>query len=385
MWWSGSLDSEHRAIVKSLDALAASHITSEQCADWDERGAYPHEAMDALAAGSWARLPVPESYGGAGASALDLAVVHEALARHSLAVAQSYYSLWVLGAEAINRLGTEQQRAHWLPLLADGRARIAFALTEPGSGSDASAMRTRATVTNGGFSVTGQKVFITGAKVADRIITAVRTKTGERPQDGITLLMIDPNSSGVTIRPLRKVGLRALDLCEVFFDDVPASEADIVGPRHDAWRALRAGLSKERLFLAAISAGALFDLVGRTLEHARTRTTFGKTIGSHQLVAEKIVRMRLAADAAAAMVKEAAVAVDLGDRDAAATASAAKMYASEAYVSAAREAVQIFGGYGFTEDYPVARHYRDCKYLEIGGGTSEIQTIVIARSMGLLA
>ena len=383
MWWSGPLSAEHHAIVKSLDALAGTRITPAMCAQWDRERSYPQEAMDALAAGSWARLPVPEAFGGADASALDLVVVHQALARHSLAVAQAYYSLWVLGAEAIARLGTAEQRESWLPLLADGRARVAFALTEPGSGSDASALRTRARETDNEFVVSGQKVFITGAKVADRIVTAVRTRSGARPQDGITLLMIDPAQAGVTIRPLEKIGLRALDLCEVFLDDVVVPRTEVLGPLHEAWRAMRAGLGKERLFLAAICTGGLFDLVGQVLEHATTRTAFGATIGSHQMIAEKIVRMRLAADAAGALVRDAARAIDLGEQNAAATAAAAKLYASEAYVSSAREAVQIFGGYGFTEDYPVARHYRDCKYLEIGGGTSEIQTIVIARSMGL--
>jgi alkylation response protein AidB-like acyl-CoA dehydrogenase len=339
--------------------------------------------MDTLAANGWARLTVPESYGGADASARDLVVVHEALARHSLAVAQAYYSLWVLGGEAILRLGTEQQRETWLPRLAVGDAEIAFALTEPDSGSDASALRTRAVRTDSGYSVTGQKVFITGAAVADRIVTAVRTGSGGRSQEGITLLMIDPKAAGVTIRPLDKIGLRALDLCEVFLDEVLVSSDEVLGTVDGAWQDLRPGLAKERLFLAAICTGALFDLVGRVLEYARSRTSFGRPIGSHQMVAERIVRMRLAADACAALVAEAAGQVDAGHREAAAAASAAKVYASEAYVSAARDATQIFGGYGFTEDYPVARHYRDCKYLEIGGGTSQIQIIVVARSMGL--
>jgi alkylation response protein AidB-like acyl-CoA dehydrogenase len=382
-WWSGDLTEEHAAIVKAIDDLAAAHITVAQCEQWDRAKQYPTGAMQALADNSWARLVAPEGFGGAEASAMDLVVVHQALARHSLAVAQAYYSLWVLGAEAVDRLGTEEQRSSWLPRLAEGDARIAFALTEPDSGSDASALRTRAVRIGDGYSITGQKVFITGAAVADRIVTAVRTESGGRPQDGITLLMVDPGKPGVSVRPLDKIGLRAIDLCEVFFDEVFVPETEVLGTVGGAWGDLRPGLAKERLFLAAICTGALFDLVGRTLDHATTRQSFGKPIGSHQMVAERIVRMRLAADAAAALTAAAARLVDSGDRRAAEAASAAKLYASEAYVSAAREATQIFGGYGFTEDYPVARHYRDCKYLEIGGGTSQIQVIVVARAMGL--
>jgi butyryl-CoA dehydrogenase len=382
-WWSGSLSTEHRAMVASIDGLAGAHITPEACAGWDREKRYPHEAMKALADNSWARLTVPEEYGGVAASALDLAVLHQALARHSLAVAQAFYSLWLLGAEAFHRLGTPTQREAWLPRLAEGDARIAFALTEPDSGSDASALRSRAVRTSDGFRITGQKVFITGAAVADRIVTAVRTADGDRPHDGISLLVVDPSAPGVTVRPLDKIGLRAIDLCEVFLSDVEVSDGDVLGTPGGAWRDLRPGLAKERLFLAAICSGALFDLVGRVVEQATARSAFGRPIGGHQMIAERIVRMRLAADTAAGLVREAALAVDAGDRDAAPKAAAAKLHASEAYVGAAREATQIFGGYGFTEDYPVARHYRDCKYLEIGGGTSQIQVIVVARSMGL--
>jgi len=382
-WWSGELAEDHVAIVKAIDDLAAAHITVADCERWDRAKEYPQSAMSALADSSWSRLVAPEEFGGADASATDLVVVHQAIARHSLAVAQAYYSLWVLGAEAIHRLGDDEQRRTWLPRLAEGSARIAFALTEPDSGSDASALRMRAQRVPGGYSISGQKVFITGAAVADRIVTAVRTESADRPQDGLTLLMVDPSAPGVTVRPLEKIGLRAIDLCEVFFDDVVVPESEILGTDGGAWRDLRTGLAKERLFLAAICTGALFDLVGRTLEHATTRKAFGKTIGSHQMIAERIVRMRLAADAAAAMTATAAKLVDAADASAAEASSAAKLYASEAYVSAAREATQIFGGYGFTEDYPVARHYRDCKYLEIGGGTSQIQVIVVARAMGL--
>jgi alkylation response protein AidB-like acyl-CoA dehydrogenase len=291
-WWSGSLTSEQEAIVKAIDDVAAAHITVADCERWDRAKAYPHDAMKALAANGWSRLTVPESYGGADATARELVVVHQALARHSLAVAQAYYSLWVLGGEAILRLGTEEQRATWLPRLAEGAAEIAFALTEPDSGSDASALRTRAVRTDGGFLVTGQKVFITGAAVADRIVTAVRTGSGGRPQEGITLLMIDPSTPGVTIRPLEKIGLRALDLCEVFLDDVFVPEGEVLGTVDGAWRDLRPGLAKERLFLAAICTGALFDLVGRVLEHATSRTAFGRPIGSHRQRGLRLGRAR---------------------------------------------------------------------------------------------
>jgi len=336
-----------------------------------------------LAEGGWAGLAVPAEHGGTAASARDLVVVHQALGRRSLALAQAYYSLWVLGADAIDRLGNASQRSAWLPRIAAGEVQIAFALTEPDSGSDAAALRTTAARDGAEFVVTGQKVFITGAKVADRIITAVRTTNSDRKQQGISLLMIDPKAPGVVVRPLTKMGLRAIDLCEVFFDSVRVPATEVLGDLDQGWRQLRGGLARERLYLAALSLGALYDLIGLVLEHARERRAFGKPIGDHQMIGQQIVRLRVAADAGAGLVEQAADALDGGADDAEVAASVAKLFVTDAYVSATRVGVQVFGGYGFTEDYPVARHYRDCKYLEIGGGTSEIQTIVIGRSMGL--
>jgi alkylation response protein AidB-like acyl-CoA dehydrogenase len=339
--------------------------------------------MSALAAAGWAGLAVPAEYGGTGGSSTDLVCVHRALARHSLALAQAYYSLWVLGADAIARLGDEHQRQRWLPAIARGEARVAFALTEPDSGSDAAALRTAARRDGDHFVVNGQKVFITGAQVADVIVTAVRTDHAtDDKREGLSLLLIDPAGAGVTRRPLSKLGLKALDLCEVFFDEVRVAEEDVLGPLDEGWAALRPGLALERLLLAAISVGATADVLELSAVHAGERVTFGQPIGSHQLVLDKLVEMRLALEAGDLLTWRAAEGVD-AERPSDIDASLAKLHATRSYVSATREGVQIFGGYGFTDEYPIARHYRDAKYLEIGGGTSEIQKLIIGRSMGV--
>jgi alkylation response protein AidB-like acyl-CoA dehydrogenase len=374
---------EQQQMVHAIDELCARHATPESVAQWDAEAAFPADAMRALAGAGWAGLPVPAEYGGAGGSIADLVVVHRSLARHSLALAQAYYSLWVLGADAIARLGNEDQRAHWLPRIARGDAFVAFALTEPGSGSDASALRTRARRDEGRFLVDGQKVFITGAEVADVIITTVRTtETAGDGRSGISLLLVDPRQPGVTIRPLSKLGLKALDLCEVFLDGVEVPEADVLGPPDEAWAAMRPGLATERTLLAAVCVGATAHVLELALEHARSREAFGRPIANFQLVLDKLVEMRLALEASDLLTWRAASTADAGLL-AAVDGSMAKLYASRAYVDATREGVQIFGGYGFTNEYPVARHYRDAKYLEIGGGTSEIQKLIIGRSMGI--
>ncbi len=374
---------EQRRMAEAIDTLCGRHAAPDEVAAWDAEGRYPDAAMSALAEAGWAGLAVPQAFGGTGGSMADLVCVHRALARHSLALAQAYYSLWVLGAEAVLRLGDERQRDEWLPRVARGDARIAFALTEPGSGSDAAALRTTARREEGRFVVDGQKVFITGAAVADVIVTVARTNpgTGDR-RGGLSLLLVDPRAAGVTVRPLSKLGLKALDLCEVFLDGVEVPEEDVLGPVDEGWAALRPGLAAERLLLAAISVGATAHVLELSHAHARTRETFGRPIGANQLVLDKLVEMRLALEAGDLLTWRAAEGVDAG-RPAEIDASLAKLHATRAYVSATREGTQVFGGYGFTDEYPIARHYRDAKYLEIGGGTNEIQKLIVGRAMGL--
>ena len=377
------LTEHQQQLVSGLGDLCARELDEGELAELDSRGEFPHSVMTALANAGWASLPVAETAGGGGASAADLAVVHEELGRHSLVIGQAYFSLWVLGAEAVERLGTEQQRATWLPAIAERGANVAFALTEPSSGSDAAALTTRAVLADEHYVVDGQKVFITGAAVADTIVTAVRTTKSDRKHEGITLLMIDPKTPGVSVRKLSKIGIRSIDLCEVFFASARVPATSVLGTVDQGWSAMVPGLAKERLYLAALSVGAMRDLVDRCVQHSVVRTSFGKPLGSHQMIAEKIVEMKVAVESGRCLVKHAAALVDANHPDAVTAASVAKLAATRAYVSACRDAVQVFGGYGFTDEYAVSRHYRDCKYLEIGGGSSEIQTIVIARSLGL--
>jgi alkylation response protein AidB-like acyl-CoA dehydrogenase len=377
------LTDEQHSLADALDRLCHKHLPEEYLRRLDEEQRYPEEGMAALAEGGWAALAVTEPYGGEGGSVRDLVVAHETLSYHSLAVAQAYFSLWVLGAETIARLGSEDQRRRWLPRLAKGAARVGFALTEPGSGSDAAALRTTAERAGDGFVLNGQKVFITGAAVADTIITVARTSRHAERQSGLSLFLVDPRAAGVTVSKLSKVGLRALDLCEVFLADVELPAGALLGTLDEGWSELRPGFARERVCLAAICLGAMRQVLELATAHAREREAFGQPIGSFQMVAEKLVDMRVELEAARLLVWRAAERIDEG-RPADVDAAIAKLYAARAYVAAAREGVQVFGGYGYTEEYPVARHYRDSKFLEIGGGTSEIQKLIIGRSMGLL-
>lgn len=377
------LTADQTAMVDALNSLCSRLVDETYLSRTDREARFPVEVMDALSENGWSSLVVPEEYGGTGADIRDILLVLEALATHSLVVSQAYFSMWLIGAEAITKFGTDQQRRRWLPRIADDGAMVAFALSEPGSGSDAAALTTSAVRGEGGWRVTGQKVFITGAAVADTIVTAVRTSKGPRKRDGITSMLIDPNAPGVRLSKLSKMGLRGLDLCEVFLDDVFVPDEDVLGDVDGGWACVTAGLALERVCLAAISAGALRNLLGLCVAYALQREAFGRPIAGHQLVGQKLVEMRVAIDASRGLIRQAAELVLAGDASAPAAASVAKLYATRAYAEATREGVQVFGGYGFTDDYPVSRHYRDCKYLEIGGGSSEIQTIIVGRAMGL--
>jgi alkylation response protein AidB-like acyl-CoA dehydrogenase len=374
---------EQRAMVDAVADLCRRHLTEDYLRECDRNSRYPAEAMRKLSDAGWAGLAVPEEYGGSGGSARDLAVVHRTIASFGLAPAQAYFSMWTLGADAITRLGSQEQREHWLPRIAAGDALVAFALTEPGSGSDAAALRSRAEQRGDKLVVNGQKVFITGAAVSDVIITAVRTTERAPGRRGISLVMIDPKAPGVTLRKLEKIGLRSIDLCEVFMEDVEIGADDVLGTLHGGWELLRDGLALERTLVGAVSVGAINQILDLSVNYARERTAFGKPIGSFQLVAAKLARLRVAMDCADLLVARAAAAIDMRRPDAQTLAAVAKLHATEAYVSATRDGTQVFGGYGFTEEYPVARHYRDAKFMEIGGGTSEIQTMIIAKEMGL--
>ena len=202
-------------------------------------------------------------------------------------------------------------------------------------------------------------------------------------REGLSLLLIDAGAAGVSVRPLSKLGLRAIDLSEVFLADVEVPAERLLGPLDHGWSSLRRQLNLERALLAAICVGAMEDVLAAASEYAKDRVAFGQPISRFQLIAEKLVEMHVSTEAAGLLVDNAAVAIDAGGSGEV-EAAAAKLYASEAYASAAREGVQVLGGYGYTNEYPLARHYRDSKYMEIGGGTSEIQKVIIARSMGLL-
>src|SRR5258708_21274454 len=233
------------------------------------------------------------------------------------------------GAQLLPRVGTEVQRMEYLREIASGTAVIGFALTEPEAGSDARALQTTARRVAGGWQVTGQKVFITGAAVSDVIITVVKCDDRSRSA-GLSMLLIDPRWPGVTIRKLPKVGLRAIDLCEVFFDEVSVPDEALLGPVCEAWQQLKVGLAGERTLLSAICVGALEQLVELCRDHAQRREAFGRPIGQHQMIGQKIVDMAVDAKASELLCDAASQATD-ANQAADTAASMAKLFAAQPY------------------------------------------------------
>ncbi len=328
-------------------------------------------------------MTVPERDGGLGASTVAFALVLEELAAAwpSLAVGVSVNSGIVAGS--IVRYGTAEQRARWLPALMDGRGLGAFALTEPTSGSDAAALRSSARREGEGWRIRGQKQFITSARYAPLVIALARVGEPEpgRPHAGITAFIVPMDASGVVVGPAEsKTGLLASDTSAVGFEDVRVGDDAVLGAVGKGFAIAMAGLDGGRVGIAAQSVGIARAAVARALAYGRERRQFGTPVVEFEGVRFPLARARAEVDAARLLALRAAALRDAGlpfTREAA----MAKLFASEAAQRATYDAVQVFGGYGFMREYEIERYARDARATTIYEGTSEVQRLVIARSL----
>ncbi|HEY2959473.1 MAG TPA: acyl-CoA dehydrogenase family protein [Actinomycetota bacterium] len=343
------------------------------------------EVLDQMAGMGLFGLPFPEEYGGMGADYLTLCLAIEELARVDSSVAITLEAAVGLGAMPIFRFGSEQQRRRWLPPLAAGEALAAFGLTEPGGGSDAGAVRTRARQDGDEWVVDGTKAFITNAGLPRSAMVTIAAATGTRP-DGrpeVTNIVVPVGTPGLTVGgSYSKVGWHASDTRELVFDGCRVPLANTLGERGSGLANFLRTLEEGRVAIAALATGLCQGCVDECVKYARQRQAFGRPIAAFQAVAFKIADMELRAHTARLAYQHAAARLVAG-QPFAKEAAIAKLYASEAAVTCAREAVQVHGGYGYVNEFPVARFYRDAKVLEIGEGTSEVMRILIGRSLGL--
>ena len=330
-------------------------------------------------------LPFPEEYGGQGADFLTLCIAIEEIARIDSSMAITLEAAVGLGATPIYLFGTERQKKEWLVPMCRGEALGAFGLTEPGGGTDAEATRTTARLEDGEWVINGTKAFITNSGTPITSVVTITAVTG-KDDDGSTIvsaIVVPTDTPGFRVsKSYRKVGWRASDTHEVSFHDCRVSEENLLGDRERGFAQFLRTLDDGRIAIAALGVGLAQGCLDESVKYATQREAFGKPIGAYQGIQFKIADMKVAVETARLAVYRAAWLRDR-DRPYKAEASQAKLYATEIAVTAAREALQIHGAYGYMEEFPVARFYRDAKVLEIGEGTSELQRILIARDLGL--
>jgi len=331
-------------------------------------------------------LPFPEEYGGQGADFLTFCIAVEELARIDSSMAITLEAAVGLGANPIFHFGTEEQKQRWLVPMCRGEMLGAFGLTEPGGGSDAGATKTTAGIVDGQWVINGSKAFITnsGTEITGLItVTAVTGKADEMGQKEISTIIVPAGTPGLEVgKSYRKVGWRASDTHEISFNDCRVPEGNLLGERGKGYAQFLQTLDDGRVAVAALSTGLAQGCLEASIEYSKERHAFGRAIGAFQALQFKIADMKVAVETARLATYRAAWLRDRG-RPYKADAALAKLYGSEIAVSCAREAVQIHGGYGYMEEFPVARYYRDSKVLEIGEGTSEIMRWIIARDLGL--
>jgi short-chain 2-methylacyl-CoA dehydrogenase len=385
---SFSLDDEHEALRSTVMDFARTAVAPVIGAFY-ERNEFPYELVAGMGKLGLFGLPFPEEYGGMGGDYFAFCLALHELARVDSSVAITLEAGVALGAMPIFRYGTDEQRARWLPQLCRGERLAAFGLTEPGGGSDIpGGMRTTAVRDGDEWVLNGTKAFITnsGTSITSAITMLAITGRSDDQPDGrpeITSIIVPAGTAGLTVGPkYSKVGWCASDTRELSLSDVRVPASHLLGEPGRGYAQFLRILDEGRIAIAALAAGLAEGCVDECLSYVAQRSAFGHHLGHYQSIQFKIADMRARAVTARLAWYDAAARLVAGEPVKQA-AAIAKLTASNAAMDNARDATQIFGGYGFMNDYPVGRFYRDAKVLEIGEGTSEVQRMIIARELGL--
>jgi butyryl-CoA dehydrogenase len=386
---SFELSREHEEFRRSVREFAEAEI-APHAAQWDRDHHFPTDVVQKMGGLGLFGLTAPEEFGGAGEDGdfTSLCVAIEEIGRVDQSMGITLEAAVGLGINPILTFGSGEQKSTWLPDLVAGRTLAGFGLTEPGAGSDAGATKTRAELVDGEWVVNGSKQFITnsGSDITSVVTVTARTGTREDGRAEVSTIIVPSGTPGFTAeKAYDKLGWHASDTHPLTFEDVRVPEANLLGERGRGFAQFLATLDDGRVAIAALAVGCIQACLDMSLEYAGERTTFGVPIGQKQGVAFQVADLQVMLEASRALTYQAAAMKDAGRpmKDFKQAAAVAKLYATESAVTATRIATQIFGGYGFMEEYPVARFYRDAKVLEIGEGTSEVQRMLIARGLGL--
>ena len=376
-----TLPDEHRMIRDSVREFCDAEI-APIAQDIEDEHRFPAEVFADLASLDMMGVPIAEEWGGLGADTLTYALVAEELGRVSGSVGLSYVAHTSLGSKPIELFGTDAQRERWLEPLARGDSLGAWALTEPGSGSDASQMETTAERDGDAYVLNGTKQFITNASVADSVLVKAVTDP-DAGYDGISTFIVSPEDDGWEVTTeWEKMGLNASPTCELQFTECRLPADRLLGEEGEGWAQTLQTLDGGRISIAALSTGLAQGAYEAAKSYATEREQFGKPISKFDAVRDKIVEMDRKIERARLLTHKAATTYDDG-ADVTRLSSLAKLDASEICREVAEEAVQVLGGYGYTTDFAPQRFYRDAKLMEIGEGTSEIQRLVLGRELGL--
>jgi alkylation response protein AidB-like acyl-CoA dehydrogenase len=377
-----SFTEEQRMMRESVRKLMDRVATPEYVRRLDREQAYPEELYAAWVELGLLRIPFEEKYGGLGGSVVDLVIVAEEISRKSADFFMAYAGSVFCGLN-VARKGSEEQKRHWLPKVLSGEIRMSISMSEPDAGSDVGAMKTSARRDGNDYVIRGQKLWATGAGAKGNVINVyVRTDPQANIRQGMSLFLVDNTAKGLSLKKLDMLGRRCTGTYEIFFDEVRVPGERLVGGENKGWDCILAGLQAERITSAAGNVGAAQACLDLAVEYSKERKQFGRAIGTNQAIAHLLADMAAEVEAARALTWRAAWMAASG-QDALREISMAKLFSSEAYVKCANLGMQVFGGYGYSMEFDMQRHYRDARAATIAAGTSQMQRNIIAGLLGL--
>lgn len=373
---------EQLMILETVDRFMARHLPPDMQMRRDAAHEPPYELMPLLAETGLLALPFPEAAGGLGGDWRTVALVQERLGLRGWMMASLYNRAIGFGGMSLLTYGDEDQRRRLMPRLMEGRLLVSLALTEPGAGSDAAAVETRAARVDGGWRITGTKTWCSDARDADYLVVVARSTPGSERHAGLSTFLVEPVLDGIAMSPLGKVGNNCLPSYEVAFDNVFVPDGALMGKEGEGFANLGQTLKYARCGMAASTTGLAQRAVDLALAHARERVQFGKPIGRQQVIAHRLVDMQTKVDQSRLLVWRLAWLI-AGGRDAARAASQAKVVATETLHGVAADAMQIMASAGYSTEGEMERIWRDSRLYTFGEGSNEIQRNIIARTMGL--
>ena len=375
--------SEEQNILRdSVGDFMSKECPPEYVRELDEKEQYPYELYGKMAKLGWFGLPFPEEYNGSGLGAMDLVIVGEEMSKYSYEIAAGFGISVFCGLNILEN-GSEEQKKFYIPKMIENNIRLSISITEPNAGSDAASLSTSAVLDGDTWVINGQKTFQTASDAKDTTMSVyVRSDKDLPKHKGISLILVPNDAPGVEIRRIKTLGRKMLHTNEVFFEDVRVPQGNMVGELNSGWKLLLSGLELERLYGCSTFLGSSQTVVNMALDHSKQREQFGRPIGTFQAIGHMLADMQTEVDASRMLAYRAAWMYDQG-MPCMKEVSMAKLFGSETYARLSNQGMQIMGGYGYSMEYDMQRHFRDSRIITVSAGSSQMQRTVIARSMGL--